>query len=331
VLRSVAVVLQSPVALFELAVLDEVFGIDRTADGVPRFDYRVCGERPGVPVPARNGLTVTAPLPLAAADDADLVAVPASDACWAPSAAVVEVLRAAHARGARVLSVCSGAFALGAAGLLDGRRCTTHWLHTDELAATYPAARVDPGVLYTEDDRVVTSAGTAAGIDACLHLVRTELGAAAANAIARRMVVPPHRDGGQRQFLDAPVPAHAADSLAPLTAWLLEHLAERHAVADLARRARMSERTFARRFVAETGTTPHAWLTRQRVRRARELLEGTELPVDEVAAAVGLGPALLRQHLSADTGLSPTAYRRRFRTTAGERGAAPVDAISRTS
>jgi len=316
-LRTIAVILQEPVALFELGVIAEVFGVDRTDDGVPAMELLVCAEEPGRPLAATSGATVTASHPLSAAAGADLVAVPASDACWAPSAAVVDQLRAAHARGAYVLSVCSGAFALGAAGLLDGRACTTHWRYTSELAARYPTARVDPGVLYTEEDRVITSAGTAAGIDACLHLVREELGSAVATRIARRMVVPPHRDGGQRQFIDHPLPEPGSESLAPVTAWMLEHLADRHTVADLARRAGMSGRTFARRFVAETGTTPHQWLTDQRVLRARELLEETDLPVDAVAERVGLGgAALLRHHFGQETGLTPTAYRRRFRATA---------------
>ena len=316
-LRTVAVVLQEPVALFEFGVLAEVFGIDRRDDGVPPVEFLVCAERPGEPMATSTGSMVVAPLPLEAAERADLVAVPASDACWHPAPAVVEQLQKAHRRGAYLLSVCSGAFALGEAGLLDGRSCTTHWRYAAELAERYPAARVDPDVLYAEEDRIITSAGTAAGIDACLHLVRQELGSAVATRIARRMVVPPHRDGGQRQFIDHPIPALGSESLAPVTGWMLENLAERHTVSALARRAGMSDRTFARRFVAETGATPHQWLTDQRVLRARELLEGTDLSVEAVAEAVGLGgAALLRHHFAQETGLTPTAYRRRFRASA---------------
>ena len=315
-LRSVAVLLQEPVALFEYGVLAEVFGMDRTDEGVPPFDYRVCAETPG-PLDARNGSTVTAAFGLEAAADADLVAVPASPSARTPSAALVQVLRDAVDRGAWVMSVCSGAFTLGAAGILDGRSCTTHWQYAAELAASTPLARVDPDVLYVRDGTVITSAGTAAGIDAALYLVRTELGSAVATAIARRMVVPPHRDGGQRQFIDRPVPTTTAESLGPVLTWMLEHLDEAFTVDDLARRSAMSPRTFARRFVAETGTTPHQWVTDQRVLRARTLLEDTDLPVEAVARDAGFGSAaLLRHHFTRCTGITPTAFRTQRRLPA---------------
>lgn len=315
-LRSVAVVLQEPVALFEYGVLAEVFGLDRSDEGLEPFDFRVCSERPGG-LDARFGTQVVAAFGLEAAADADLVAVPASSAARTPSPAVVGALRAAVDRGAWVLSVCSGAFSLAAAGILDGRRCTTHWKYTAELAESYPEAVVDPDVLYVRDGTVITSAGTAAGIDACLYLVRRELGSAVARTISRRMVVPPHRDGGQRQFIERPVPTTDAESLGPVLAFMLETLDETHTVADLARRAAMSPRTFARRFVAETGTTPHQWLTDQRVLRARELLTETDLGVDEVARDAGFGSgALLRHHFTRCTGVSPTAYRRQHRVPA---------------
>ena len=315
-LRSVAVLLQEPVSLFEFGVLAEVFGIDRTDEGLAPFDYRVCAESPG-PLDARNGTTVTAPHGLEAAADADLVAVPASDSARTPSPAMVRVLRDAVERGAWVMSVCSGSFTLGAAGILDGRDCTTHWRHAAELAQAHPLARVDPDVLYVRDGTVITSAGTAAGIDAALYLVRTELGSAVATTIARRMVVPPHRDGGQRQFIDRPVPTTTAESLGPVLAWMLEHLDEAFTVDDLARRSAMSSRTFARRFVAETGTTPHQWLTDQRVLRARQLLEDTDLPVEAVARDAGFGSAaLLRHHFTRCTGITPTAFRTQRRLPA---------------
>ncbi|MEO7350846.1 MAG: DJ-1/PfpI family protein, partial [Marmoricola sp.] len=234
-LTSVAVVLPNNPAMFELGVVTEVFGVDRTDDGVPRIEFRACSERPGEPIEMRNGIAITTSHGLADADDADLVVAPAYDFDTPPSEAVVDVFRRAHARGAWVLSVCSGAFLLGEAGLLDGRTCTTHWRHTAQLKAQFPLATVDPDVLFVEDDRVVTSAGTAAGIDACLHHVRCELGAAVANRIARRMVVPPQRDGGQRQYIDLPVPNCEADSLAPLLTWMREHLAEEQPVRVLAR------------------------------------------------------------------------------------------------
>jgi transcriptional regulator GlxA family with amidase domain len=315
-LRTVAVLLQEPVALFEYGVLAEVFGLDRTDDGVPPFDYRVCSEEDR-PLDARNGTTVSAGHRLDATYDADLVAVPASPSAQNPSPAVVAALRDAHDRGAWVMSVCSGAFTLGAAGILDGRTCTTHWMHAAELAALNPSADIDPDVLYVRDGNVITSAGTAAGIDAALHLVRLELGAGVAATISRRMVVPPHRDGGQRQYVERPVPTCEAESLGPVLQWMVEHLDETFTVDDLARRATMSPRTFARRFVAETGTTPHQWVTDQRVLRARHLLEETDLSVEEVARDAGFGSAaLLRHHFAKCTGISPTAFRTQHRVTA---------------
>jgi transcriptional regulator GlxA family with amidase domain len=210
------------------------------------------------------------------------------------------------------MSICSAAYALGEAGLLDGRRCTTHWMYADDLAARYPQAEVDPAVLYVEDDGVITSAGTAAGIDACLHLVRRELGAQAAAVVARRMVVPPHRDGGQLQYVDTPLPCEG-DTLAPLLAWMVEHLDAELTVPELAAKSLMSERTFARRFRSETGTTPAAWVTRQRLVRAQELLERTAVPVEEIARVSGFGSAaILRHHFARVLGTSPQAYRRQF-------------------
>ena len=314
-LSTVAVVVPQSPALFELGVISEVFGIDRTDEGVPPIDYRACSERPGEPIGMINGLTLTTSHGLADADDADLVVAPASDLDLPPSEAVLDVFRRAHARGAWVLSVCTGAFMLGRAGLLDGRSCTTHWRHTERLKAEFPNATVDPDVLFVEDDRVITSAGTAAGIDACLHHVRCELGASVANLIARRMVVPPQRDGGQRQYIDLPVPNCSADSLTPLLTWMREHLAEDQPVRLLAKRAAMSERTFARRFAAETGTTPGKWLLAQRLHHARTLLESTDLAVETVAARAGFGSAaLLRHHFGAAVGVAPAEYRRTFRT-----------------
>jgi len=227
---------------------------------------------------------------------------------------LLAALRRAVDRGAWVLSVCSGAFVLGAAGLLDGRRCTTHWRHAGLLARTYPDAKVDPDVLYVDDDQVITSAGTAAGIDACLYLVRKEQGTRVANGIARRMVVPPHRDGGQAQYINQPVPSCSGDTFGDLLEWLPGHLASPVTVTQMAAQAHMSPRTFARRFVQETGTTPQRWIVGQRVLLAQQLLEETDETIDAIAGKAGFGnAAALRHHFSAWRGITPNAYRRTFR------------------
>ncbi|WP_020670275.1 GlxA family transcriptional regulator [Amycolatopsis nigrescens] len=312
-LKTVAVVLVEGVAPFELGVICEVFGIKRDSPEVPPIEFRVCGERPGEPLRANVGFGLTPDYGLDGLVGADLVALPACDTREVYPPAVLEALRAASARGATLLSVCTGAFVLGAAGLLDGRKCTTHWRHADAFAARYPLAELDPDVLFVDDGDIVTSAGAAAGIDACLHVVRRELGSAAATLIARRMVVPPQRDGGQRQFVELPIPECTGDSLAPVLTWMLENLTVEHTVAALARRANLSERTFARRFAAETGTTPNRWLSTQRVLHARRLLEDTPLSVDEIARESGFGTAaLLRHHFHRVVGVSPKDYRRTF-------------------
>ena len=316
-LSTVSVILVEPVAVFEFGVAAEVFGLDRTDDGVPAVDFRVCALTPGVPLATGTtaSFTITAPHGLDAVVGSDLVIVSATDvrpaADYPPE--VLEVLRAAHAAGSVLLSLCSGAFVLGAAGLLDGRACTTHWRMVAAMQQAHPLARLDPRALFVDDGDIVSSAGTAAAIDACLHLVRRELGTAVATKIARRMVVPPQRDGGQQQFVEQPIPACTADSLSPLLAWVLENLAETHTATSLARRAVMSDRTFARRFSAETGTTPHRWLTQQRILAARSLLEESDLGVEQIAARVGFNSAVvLREHFRREIGLAPADYRRRF-------------------
>ena len=316
VLKKIAVVLIEDVALFEFGVLAEVFGLDRTDDGVPSFDFRVCSTTPGRPMRTSTYSEVIAPYGLDALEDADLVAVPATTVRDGYAPEVLDALRAASARGAQLLTVCSGAFVLGAAGLLDGVRCTTHWRYAADFTARYPDAKLDPDVLFVDDGNIITSAGTAAGIDACLHLVRRELGTAVATQIARRMVVPPQRDGGQRQYVDLPVPECSGDSLQPVLAYMLDNLTVEHTVPALARQAQMSDRTFARRFVAETGTTPHKWLTLQRVLHARTLLEETTLGIEEIATESGFGTAaLLRHHFRRVVGVAPQDYRRTFHAT----------------
>lgn len=313
-LRTVAAVVADGVAPFELGVVCEVFGLDRTDDGVPAIDFRVCGPVAGEPVRTSIGASLVPDHGLDALEDADLVAVPALRIRDEYPQEIVDALRAAHARGAVLLSVCSGAFLLAAAGLVDGRRITTHWRHTDELTARFPQVEVDPDVLFVDDGDIVTSAGTAAGIDACLHIVRKEFGSAAANAIARRMVVPPQRDGGQRQYIDRPVPRCEEQSIRDVLAWMDEHLDEPQTVEDLARRAHLSTRTFARTFVAETGTTPMQWLATQRVQHARTLLEESGLDLEEIARLSGFGSAaLLRHHFRRAVGVPPTDYRQTFR------------------
>ncbi len=245
--------------------------------------------------------------------NADVVAVPAAGIRDDFPPEVLQALRDAADAGAILVSVCTGAFLLGAAGLLDGRDCTTHWRYADKLAALFPEARVNPDVLFVDDDTLITSAGTAAGIDACLHLVRRELGSAIATAIARRMVVPIQRDGGQRQYVSLPIPECSGDSLQPVLSQALESLEVEHTVASMASDAAMSERTFARRFFAETGTTPHKWLTSQRVLHARHLLEESDLSIEAIARRCGFGTAaLLRHHFRAVVGIAPAQYRQNF-------------------
>src|SRR5262249_11384714 len=273
-----------------------------------------CGPEPGKPLRTSVGAYITPDDGLDALVGADLVAIPAISTQYGPYLPeALEMVRRAADSGSIILTVCSGAFVAGAAGLLDGRPCTTHWMHADELAGMYPTAKVDRNVLFVDDGNLITSAGTAAGIDACLHLVRRELGSEVTNKIARRMVVPPQRDGGQRQYIDQPIPAHCSEGFAPHLDWILTNLDKPHTVATLSRRASMSARTFARRFVDETGTTPMQWVTDQRVLFARRLLEETDLDIDRIADRSGFGPApLLRHHFRRIIGVTPSAYRRTF-------------------
>ncbi|MDG4761564.1 helix-turn-helix domain-containing protein [Micromonospora sp. WMMD710] len=313
-LRNVAVLVLDQVAPFELGVLAEVFGTDRTVDGFPGYRFQLCSPD-GAAVRTSSGFHLTPHADLGPVEDADLVAVPAHTQGTVVPGPVLDALRRADARGAHLFSVCSGAFLLGEAGLLDDRECTTHWRYVDELQRRHPRARVRCNYLYVQDGRLLTSAGTAAGIDACLHLIRQEHGSATATRLARRMVVPPHRDGGQSQYVEAPIPkAPEAPTLEPVLEWLMGHLDRTITVEELAARAGMAARTFARRFRAETGTTPHDWLTNQRVLLARRLLEETPLSVEEVADQAGFGDAAaLRHHFSRRVGATPHSYRTTFR------------------
>ncbi len=312
-MEKVAVVVQDGAEAFGLGSLVEVWGEPyHPDDGNPVFDFRVCTPRPGR-VRGRSGFDLHVEQGLEAAADADLVCLSPKYDFLDHDEAVLEVARAAHERGAIVYAHCSGAFELAAAGLLDGRECTTHWRYTDLMTRMYPQARVRPDVLYVQDANIVTGAGSAAGIDASLHLMRQQFGAKVAAATARRIVVPPHRDGGQAQFIARQVPACDAETLGPLLTWMNENLAEDLGVEELARRSHMSARTFARRFRDETGTTPHAWVTRQRLQVAEELLEQTDHSIDWIAGEVGFGnAAALRHHFTRSRGVSPVQYRRTF-------------------
>lgn len=311
-LTNVAVIAFDGVAPFELGVLCESWGVDRTDSGVPAIDFEVVSANAGR-VRTSMGFDLHLEHGLDRAAEADLVCIPALQRDWPVPDDVLDLLRATVDRGARVLSVCSGAFLLGAAGLLDDRECTTHWMHSADLQARFPKARVVPEVLYVDDDPVITSAGSAAGLDACLHLWRKEYGGQVASTVARRMVVPPQREGGQAQYIARPVPDCTAETLGPLLTWITENIAEDHCVEELARRAHMSPRTFARRFRAETGSTPHAWVTNQRVIVAEELLIASDSSIEWIANEVGFGnAAIMRQHFSRVRGISPQGYRQSF-------------------
>jgi len=311
-IRTVAVPVLDEVLPFELGVLCEVFGTPRPDDPeLPSFTFQLCSDQPGT-VRTVSGFSVVVDHGWEVLESADLIAVPAMRLAGAVPSELLAGLTAANRRGAWLLSVCNGAFLLAAAGVLDGRDCTTHWMHADELRSLVPTARVNADVLYVEDGNVLTSAGTAAGLDASLHLIRKEFGTRVANRLARRMVMPPHREGGQRQYVDQPVPCEV-DTLAETLVWMLGHLADDLTVYQLAERAHLSSRTFARRFRSETGTTPHHWLTEQRVLHAQRLLEETTQPVEAVADLVGFGSAaVLRHHFARRVGTTPQAYRRTF-------------------
>lgn len=315
-MHKVAVVTVPPATTFDLSIPEVVFG-NVLVDGHPGYQVRICTPEPGaiastgaLQVLVRDGLDVIA--------DADTVLVTGTGNRMAADTRVLAALRDAAGAGKRIASICTGAFVLAQTGLLDGRSATTYWLHSAEFRNRFPAVDLRPDVLFVEDGRFLTSAGLAAGIDLCLHIVRSDYGAAAANSVARLAVVAPVRPGGQAQFIDSPLPPENGNSLAPTRAWAADRLDEPLTLADLAAHAHTSIRTLTRRFHAETGLSPLQWLLHQRVDRARELLETTSLPVDEVATRSGLGTSdSLRQHLRNRIGLTPTAYRAAFTRTRG--------------
>lgn len=311
--RSITAFVPEEASTLGLGLASSVFG-DRTHLGLPGFDITFCTDRPGS-VTTDVGLRFTVEHGVDRLAGGDLVLLlPGDSFRGEPSAEVVAAIRAAHARGAIVASHCVGSWILAATGLLDGLRATTHWRLAAEFAARYPKVRVEPGVLYVDEGRLITGAGAGAGTDLYLHLIRREHGAALANAIARDIVVPPHRDGGQAQYIEAPVPDSGDDArLAAALEWAAGNLHRTVPVEELAARALMSPRTFARRFKAATGTTPHAWLLRQRLARAEALLEETSLSIEEVARRVGYASAtVLREQFLKQRGVPPREYRRAF-------------------
>jgi len=313
--RTVSVLAYDGMSAFETGIVTEVFGLVWPDVDVEWYQLTVCTER-AEPVRMLGGATLHSPHGLDALAAADTVIVPSvADIDVPPSAELVAALRHAHRRGARLVSICSGAFALAAAGLLDGRRATTHWRYADALRRRFPHVEVDPAPLYVDDGEVLTSAGCAAGLDLSLHIVRRDLGAAVANAVARRLVVQPHRDGGQAQYIEAPAAIDPGDDrVAGSMAWARERIAEPITVDALARIALMSTRTYLRHFARCTGTSPIRWLITQRVQASLPLLETTTMPVERVAAAVGFdAPVTFRHHFQTAMHTSPSAYRRTFR------------------
>ncbi len=311
----VSVLAYDGMSAFELGIVTEVFGLPRPELDVDWYDLTICAESAG-PVPMVGRATMSTPYGLAALARAQTVIVPGvGDVHADVSPALVAALRRAHKRGARMVSICSGAFALAAAGLLDGRRAATHWRYADLLAKRYPAVTVDAGVLYVDGGDVLTSAGSAAGLDLCLHIVRTDFGAAVANAVARRLVIQPHRSGGQAQFIEAPVAPEADDDRVVATMqWALSNLDSPITVEVLARRAHMSTRSYLRHFRQCSGTSPIRWLVERRIQASLALLETSEASIDEIATVTGFGTATTyRHHFSQAMRTSPSAYRRAFR------------------
>lgn len=316
--QRIAVVAFDGIGPFQLGAPCLVFGDDRRDQGAPRFQFTVCAAKPGL-LKTSAGFAIDVRHGLSALKRADVVIVPTwRDLDQPPPARLLQALREAHRRGATVVGLCLGAFVVAAAGLLDGRRATTHWHWAPAFAERFPAVQLDPSVLYVDEGRVVTSAGTAASLDCCLHLLRRWCGAEVANRVARRMVVAPHRRGGQAQFIEQPLPPAGTNArLHDLMAWMLAHIGERHDLEALAGRVSMSRRTFTRQFQRATGSSVVQWLTHQRLTLAGRLLETTDRPVESIALDAGFGSALsLRQHFATRFGVSPAVYRRQYRAAA---------------
>jgi AraC family transcriptional activator FtrA len=312
--HKVAVLAFAGMAPFELSCVVEVFGLPRPELDIAWYELSVCAEQTA-PLPVVGGFSIVAAHGLGTLAAADTVIIPGvPDVRAKPSPALVEALRTAHERGARLVSICSGAFALAAAGLLDGLRATTHWRYAGLLAERHPRVQVTPDVLYVDNGSILTSAGSAAGLDLLLHIVRTDHGATVANTIARRLVLPPHRDGGQAQFIEVGVrDVTDDDGVARAMAWALDNLATPITVAAMARQARMSERSFLRNFARQTGTSPIRWLIDRRIQASLPLLEAGDGSIDQVSAAVGFdSPVTFRHHFNRCLRTSPSAYRRAF-------------------
>ena len=319
----VAVLVYEGLSLFEYGCAAEVFGLPRPEFGRAWYGYATASSSTGV-LRGTGGIQIVADGTLDLLDRARTVVVPGWSSVSTPVPDdLCQALGRAHARGARILSICTGAFVLAAAGLLDGRKATTHWRHADELARRYPRVEVQPDVLYVDAGDVLTSAGSIAGIDLCLHLVRRDFGARVANHVARRLVMPPHREGGQVQFIEEPVSRHSGSALAPLIEAVRSALHQDWSISRLAGTAAMSTRTFQRRFAATTGLPVGAWLLKERLATAQRLLEISDLSIDEIAAAVGFGAAAtLRGHFRSRLSISPGQYRDAFRAPgAGQAGA----------
>ena len=303
---------------FEFGCTVELFGLPRPELEVPWYDFAVCAAERGR-IRAMGGITVEVPHSLRMLDRADTIVIPGwRDANEPPPEALLRKLRAAYERGVRLCSICSGVFVLAAAGMLHGKRVTTHWKYAELLASRYPDLVVEPNALYVDEGQILTSAGSAAGLDMLVHLVRKDFGPKVANQVAQRLVIPPHREGGQSQFVPRPVSPDERGRLARLLDWIRGHLAAEHTIESLAALVSMSPRTLQREFKASTGLSPYAWIVRERVERAKELLEGSRLPTQQIAERVGMGSAeALRHHFRAQVGAAPAQYRARFSRRAG--------------